>query len=159
MDRTDLILLRALQRDGRATNVELAQLANLSESSCLRRVRQLEVSGVIERYAAIVSQQAVGLPLNIFITITLDSQSEATLKAFEREIAAIPEVMECYLMTGTADYLVRIVAHDVADLERVHSTRLTRLAGVARVTSSIAMRQVVRRPELPQSALRLPNAH
>jgi Lrp/AsnC family leucine-responsive transcriptional regulator len=156
MDQTDFILLRALQRDGRATNVELAELANLSESSCLRRVRQLEASGVIERYAAVVSQPAVGLPLNIFINITLDSQSEATLKAFEQEVAAIPEVMECYLMTGSSDYLVRIVAHDVEDLERVHSTRLTRLAGVARVTSSIAMRQVVRRAELPPSALRLP---
>ncbi len=156
MDQTDFILLRALQRDGRATNVELAELANLSESSCLRRVRQLEASGVIERYAAVVSQPAVGLPLNIFINITLDSQSEATLKAFEQEIGAIPEVMECYLMTGSSDYLVRIVAHDVEDLERVHSTRLTRLAHVARVTSSIAMRQVVKRAELPPSALRLP---
>jgi Lrp/AsnC family transcriptional regulator, leucine-responsive regulatory protein len=149
LDRTDRILLKALQRDGRATNVELAQVANLSESSCLRRVRQLEAVGAIERYAAVVSQQAVGLPLNIFITITLESQSEAALKAFEREIASTPEVMECYLMTGTADYLVRIVARDVDDLERIHSTRLTRLAGVARVTSSIAMRQVVRRTELP----------
>jgi Lrp/AsnC family leucine-responsive transcriptional regulator len=149
LDRNDLILLRALQRDGRATNVELAELAGLSESSCLRRVRQLEACGAIERYAAIVNQQAVGLPLNIFVTITLESQSEAALKAFEREIAATPEVMECYLMTGSADYLVRIVAKDVDDLERIHSTHLTRLAGVARVTSSIAMRQVVRRAELP----------
>jgi Lrp/AsnC family leucine-responsive transcriptional regulator len=148
-DRTDLILLRALQRNGRATNVELAQEANLSESSCLRRVRQLEADGVIERYAAIVSQQAIGLPLNIFVTITLESQSEAMLRVFERDIASTPEVMECYLMTGSADYLVRIVARDVDDLERIHSTRLTRLAGVARVTSSIAMRQVVRRAELP----------
>jgi Lrp/AsnC family leucine-responsive transcriptional regulator len=150
LDRTDLILLKALQRDGRATNVELAQQANLSESSCLRRVRQLEAEGVIERYAAVVSQPAVGLPLNIFITITLESQSEAALRAFEREIALMPEVMECYLMTGAADYLLRIVARDVDDLERIHSTRLTRLAGVSRVTSSIAMRQVVRRAELPQ---------
>jgi Lrp/AsnC family leucine-responsive transcriptional regulator len=152
LDRTDLILLKALQRDGRATNVELAQQANLSESSCLRRVRQLEAEGVIERYAAVVSQPAVGLPLNIFITITLESQSEAALRAFEREIALMPEVMECYLMTGAADYLLRIVARDVDDLERVHSTRLTRLAGVSRVTSSIAMRQVVRRAELPQGS-------
>ena len=152
LDRTDLTLLRALQRDGRATNVELAAEANLSESSCLRRVRQLEASGAIERYAAVVSQQAVGLPLNIFITITLESQSETALRSFEREIASVPDVMECYLMTGSADYLVRIVARDVDDLERIHSTRLTRLAGVARVTSSIAMRQVVRRAELPISA-------
>ena len=101
-----------------------------------------------------VSQPAVGLPLNIFITITLESQSEAALQAFEQEIAAMPEVMECYLMTGAADYLIRIVARDVDDLERIHSTRLTRLAGVSRVTSSIAMRQVVRRAELPHRAPR-----
>ena len=149
LDRADSLLLRLLQRDGRATNAELAGQVHLSESSCLRRVRQLEAGGAIERYAAIVNQHAVGLPLNIFVTITLESQAEAALKAFEREIAAMPEVMECYLMTGAADYLVRIVARDVADLERIHSTRLTRLAGVARVTSSVAMRQVVRRAELP----------
>ena len=83
------------------------------------------------------------------MTITLESQSEAALKAFELEIASIPEVMECYLMTGSADYLVRVVARDVDDLERIHSTRLTRLVGVSRVTSSISMRQVVRRAELP----------
>lgn len=148
LDRADLILLRELQRNGRATHVELAEQASLSESSCLRRVRQLEADGVIERYAAIVNQRAVGLPLNIFVTITLESQSEATLRAFEREIASVPEVMECYLMTGAEDYLVRVVARDVDDLERIHSTRLTRLAGVARVTSSIAMRQVVRRSDL-----------
>jgi len=143
MDSHDLILLRELQRNGRATNVELAEKAHLSESSCQRRVRQLEAAGAIERYAAVVSQQAV------FVTITLESQSEAALKAFEREIAAIPEVMECYLMTGSADYLVRVVARDVDDLERIHSTRLTRLVGVSRVTSSISMRQVVRRADLP----------
>lgn len=151
LDRTDGILLRALQRNGRATHVELAQQAHLSESSCLRRVRQLETDGVIERYAAVVSQQALGLPLNIFVTITLESQAEATLRQFETEIAHAPEVMECYLMTGTADYLVRVVARDVDDLERIHATRLTRLTGVARVTSSIALRQVVRRAELPHN--------
>src|SRR3984957_5316702 len=97
MDSHDLILLRELQRNGRATNVELAEKAHLSESSCQRRVRQLEAAGAIERYAAIVSQQAVGLPLNIFITITLESQSETALRSFEHEIAATPEVMECYM--------------------------------------------------------------
>jgi Lrp/AsnC family leucine-responsive transcriptional regulator len=149
IDSRDLILLKLLQRDGRATNVELAEEAHLSESSCQRRVRQLEDAGAIERYAAIVNQRAVGLPLNIFVSITLESQSEAALKAFEREIAHIPEVMECYLMTGSADYLVRIVAHDVDDLGRIHAAKLTRLVGVSRVTSSIALRQVVRRAELP----------
>jgi len=149
LDRADTALLRELQRDGRATNVELAQRVALSESSCLRRLRQLEASGAIERYAAILNPAAVGLPLNVFVTITLESQSEAALRAFEREIQAVPEVMECYLMTGSADYLVRIAVRDVADLERIHSSRLTRIPGVARVMSSIAMRQTVRRLELP----------
>src|SRR3569833_2408937 len=120
LDRADVALLRELQRDGRATNVELAQRVGLSESSCLRRLRQLETSGAIERYAAILNQPAVGLPLNVFVTITLESQSEAALRAFEREIQAVPEVMECYLMTGSADYLLRLAARDVDDLERIH---------------------------------------
>ena len=149
LDRSDVALLRELQRDGRATNVELAQRVGLSESSCLRRLRQLEASGAIERYAAILNQAAVGLPLNVFVTVTLESQSETALRAFEREIQAVPEVMECYLMTGSADYLVRITARDVDDLERIHAMRLTKIPGVARVMSSIAMRQVVRRLELP----------
>lgn len=151
LDSHDLVLLRALQQDGRATNAELAQRAHLSESTCLRRVKQLEAAGAVERYAAVVNQRVVGLPLNIFVTITLESQSEAALQAFEREIASAPEVMECYLMTGTADYLLRVVARDIDDLERIHASRLTRLKGVARVTSSISMRQVVRRAELPLS--------
>lgn len=149
LDRSDIILLRELQKHGRATNVELANRTGLSESSCLRRTRQLEESGAIERYSAILNPQVVGWPLNIFISVSLESQAEASLRAFEKEIASVPEVMECYLMTGSADYLVRIAARDVEDLERIHSTRLTKLTGVSRVTSSIAMRQVVRRQELP----------
>jgi len=141
--------LRILQRDGRMTNADLSREASLSESACLRRVKALEQSGVIERYAAVVNQRLVGLPLNVFVTITLTSQAEAVLKSFEAEIAAVPEVMECYLMTGGSDYLLRVAARDVDDLERIHSTRLTRLSGVARVTSSITLRQVVRRAELP----------
>ena len=148
-DRFDLQLLKALQRHGRATSAELSRAANLSESSCLRRVRQLEADGIIQRYAAIVAQERVGLGLNIFVTITLTSQSETALRHFEAEVARIDEVMECFLMTGTADYLIRLVACDVDDLEHLHATRLTRLPHVARVTSSIAMRQVVRRTDLP----------
>jgi len=148
-DSFDFSLLRALQRHGRATNAELSQSANLSESSCLRRVRQLEADGVIQRYAAIIAPDRIGFRLNAFVTITLVSQSEAALKEFEREVARIDEVMECFLMTGSADYLIHLVARDVDDLERLHATRLTRLPNVARVTSSIAMREVVRRTDLP----------
>ena len=152
LDAVDLSLLAALQRDGRATNTELAQQARLSESACLRRVKILEQKGVIERYAAVINPRAVGLPLSVFVTISLTAQSEAALAAFEREIATVPEVMECYLMTGSSDFLVRVVARDVDDLARIHSTRLTRLTGVARVTSSIALRAIVRRADLPLGA-------
>ena len=152
MDSHDLILLRELQRNGRATNVELAEKAHLSESSCQRRVRQLEAAGAIERYAAVVSQQAVGLPLNIFVTITLESQSEASLKAFEREIGAIPEVMECYLMTGESDYQLRVLVASLAEFEDFLRHKLTKIAGVAQVTSSFALRPVVYTTQLPLRA-------
>ena len=149
LDATDLILLAALQVDGRSTNADLASHAHLSESACLRRVRLLEQRGVIERYAAVINQRAVGLPLTVFVTISLTGQSEAALVAFEQEIATVPEVMECYLMTGSSDFLVRVVAKDVDDLARIHSTRLTRLSGVSHVNSSIALQTIVKRTNLP----------
>jgi DNA-binding Lrp family transcriptional regulator len=149
LDVIDLSLLAALQKDGRMTNAQLAEQAHLSESACLRRVRLLEQKGVIERYSAVINQRAVGLALSVFVTIALSSQSEAALAAFEHEIATVPEVMECYLMTGSSDFLVRIVAKDVDDLARIHATRLTRLSGVSRVTSSIALRSIVKRQDLP----------
>lgn len=109
---------------------------------------------MIERYAAIIDQRSVGLPLNVFVTLSLTSQADAALKTFEREVSAVTEVMECYLMTGTSDYLLRVVAADVDDLERIHSTRLSRLSNVSRITSSLALRQVVRRAELPVTTAR-----
>jgi len=152
MDRIDGAILRELQTNGRATNAELSARVHLSESGCFRRVKTLEAEGVIERYAAIVDQRAVGLPLNVFWTITLASQAEEVLSAFEAAVARVPQIMECYLMTGQADYLVRAVARDVDDLEQIHRHWLTRLPGVARVTSSITLRQVVKRAELPIQA-------
>jgi DNA-binding Lrp family transcriptional regulator len=149
LNQVDRKLLRLLQRDGRITNVELAKAANLSESACLRRVRALEERGIISRYAAMIDQRAVGLPLSVFVTVTLSSQAEAALTAFEKAISNVREVAECYLMTGGSDYLLRLVVRDVDDLERVHSQELTRIAGVTRVSSSIAMRTVVKREELP----------
>ena len=149
IDRIDASILQALQANGRATNAELSAQVNLSESGCFRRVRALEADGVIERYAAVVNQRAVGLPLSVFWTITLSSQAEEVLSAFEAAVARVPQVMECYLMTGQADYLVRAVARDMDDLEQIHRHWLTRLPGVARVNSSITLRQVVKRAELP----------
>ncbi|WP_174241441.1 Lrp/AsnC family transcriptional regulator [Caulobacter sp. S45] len=149
LDVRDRQLLRLLQQDGRTTNAELAQAVGMSDSACLRRVKLLESRGLIERFAAVIDQRAAGFPLSVFVTVTLAAQSGDSLQAFERAIADIPEVMECYLMTGSADYLLRLVARDIDDLERIHATRLTRLAGVVRVNSSIALRAVVKRGVLP----------
>jgi len=149
LDAQDRALLRALQRDGRATNAELASIANMSESACLRRVKALEQAGVIERYAAIVSPAAVGLPLTVFVTISLDSQAREVLAEFERAVAQVADVLECHLMTGTSDYILRLAVSDVEALERLHAQTLTRLPHVARVVSSLALRPVVQRPSLP----------
>ncbi|MCI3131575.1 Lrp/AsnC family transcriptional regulator [Phenylobacterium aquaticum] len=149
LDSTDKNLLRRLQARGRATNAELAEAVHLSESACFRRVRVLETEGVITGYAANVSPAAVGLALTVYVSITLSSQAQDVLAAFERAVAEAPEIMECCLMTGQADYMIRLVASDVEDLERLHATLLTRLPGVARINSSIALRTVVRRTALP----------
>jgi len=152
LDRTDQTILAELQRDGRLTNRELAEKVHLSESACLRRVRSLEEAGVIDRYAALVSQTKVGLPGNVFVSITLNRQEQADLAAFEEAVRRVPEVMECYLMTGQQDYLLRVVVTDPADFERLHSQHLTRLPGVARVQSSFALRTVRKSAELPVRA-------
>ncbi len=149
LDAIDRKMLRALQENGRISNADLARTVNLSESACLRRLRTLETEGVISRYAAIINERAVGLPISVFVTVTLSSQAESALTAFETAVATVPEVVECYLMTGVSDYLLRLVVRDVDDLERVHSHELTRIPGVTRVSSSVAMRTVVKRGALP----------
>lgn len=149
IDRYDRAILHALQAEGRKTNSELAESVSLSESACLRRVRELERSGLIEGYTAIINQQRAGCPVNVFVNITLDRQDETDLRAFEEAVRKIPEVMECYLMTGDYDYAVRVVVADTADFERLHSRHLTRLPGVARVHSSFALRTVQKSRELP----------
>lgn len=149
LDNVDKSLLRHLQGHGRATNAELAEAARLSDSACFRRVRALEAEGVITGYAATLDPRAVGLGLTVFVSITLSSQARDLLAAFEAAVAQAPEIMECHLMTGQADYILRVVASDVDDLERLHASLLTRLPGVARINSSIALRTVVRRTALP----------
>ena len=149
LDRHDRHILRELQRDGRVSNVELAARVSLSESATLRRVRALEEAGLISRYVALLNSQKAGYPTNVFVNITLHRQDQADLQAFEEAVRQVPEVMECYLMTGVSDYLVRLVCKDPADFERLHSQHLTRLPGVARVQSSFALRVVRRTTELP----------
>ncbi|HEY9079855.1 Lrp/AsnC family transcriptional regulator [Magnetovibrio sp.] len=145
LDSTDMRLLDALQSDGRITNQDLAEKVNLSPSACLRRVRRLEDSGVINGYVALLNPAKVGRSSNIFIEITLSSQSEAVLDAFELAIAKIPDVMECYLMAGEADYLVRVAVSSAEDYERIHKSYFSRLPGVARIRSIFAMRTVCKK--------------
>ena len=149
LDRYDRAILRLLQQDARVTNARLASEVSQSESACLRRVRALEESGLIEGYTALISQQKAGYPVNVFVSITLDRQSQSGLTAFENAVRKIPEVMECYLMTGEHDYLLRVVVADLADFERVHSQHLTRLPSVVSVQSSFAMRTITRAAALP----------
>ena len=144
-DPTDIRILETLQADGRITNQDLAERAHLSASACLRRVRRLEEDGVIEGYSARLNPSAVGRASSIFIEITLTSQSEAVLDAFERAIADVPDVMECYLMAGDFDYLVRVAASSAEDYERIHKDFLSRLPGVARIRSMFTMRAVCKK--------------
>lgn len=149
LDRTDTLILNALQEDGRISNVRLAERVNLSESACLRRVKALEDDGLIERYVGLVNAQAAGLPGNIFVQIVLQREDGDELEAFEAAVTQVPEVLECFLMTGEFDYLLRVVAKDMGDFERIHRDYLTRLPGVARVHSSVALRTVLRKTALP----------
>ena len=149
IDRIDRHLLDLLQRDGRITNAALAEQVHLSESACLRRVRALEQSGLIAGYGAQINQEKAGFPVNVFVNITLDRQDQADLQSFEQTVRRIPEVMECYLMSGDYDYLLRVVVSDMADFERIHSQHLTRLPGVVRVHSSFALRTVQKSAAVP----------
>jgi DNA-binding Lrp family transcriptional regulator len=152
LDRTDLAILAALQQDGRIANVALASRVALSESACLRRVRALEEAGVIERYAALLNQGAVGLPDSVFVEVSLTREQQEDLDAFESAVRKLPEVMECYLMSGEYDYLLRVVVANTADYERLHREHITRLPGVARVRSSFALRTVAKHTALPLRA-------
>jgi DNA-binding Lrp family transcriptional regulator len=149
LDRYDKAILAALQADGRISNVQLAARVNLSESACLRRVRALEDAGLIDHYVALVNQAKAGVPGNVFVFIALNREVDSELAAFEEAVRDLPEVMECFLMTGEFDYLLRVVVADMADYERLHRDSLTRLPGVARVNSSVAIRTVQKKTELP----------
>lgn len=149
IDRIDRAILHELQLEGRLTNATLAERVRLSESACLRRVRALEANGLIRGYVGLVDQSSAGYPDNVFVRITLTSQQQDDLALFEAEVKKVPEVMECYLMSGDADYLLRVIVADARDYERVHSQHLTRLPGVDRVHSSFALRTVIKKTEIP----------
>ena len=149
LDLIDRLILHWLQQDGRLSNAASAGHVNLSESACLRRVKALEQSGYLCNYVGLVDQALAGYPDNVFVQITLHSQQQDDLAEFESEVAKLPEVMECHLMSGDADYLLRVIVADARDYERLHSQFLTRLPGVARVHSSFALRTVIKKTEVP----------
>ena len=151
LDAIDRRILENLQDDARMRNVDLAGKVGLSPSPCLRRVGNLKETGVIRSYATLVDAEAGGLPVSIFVNVTLEKQIESVLETFEEHIRARPEVMECYLMTGEADYLLRVVTADLGAYERFLIEHLTRIPGVASIKSSFALKQVAYRTALPIS--------
>jgi DNA-binding Lrp family transcriptional regulator len=145
----DHAILRELQRNGRATNAELASAANMSESACFRRLKKLEDTGVIEKYTVRINPAAIGVNLTAVIFIGLANQSDDEVVKFEKAVAKIPEVLECHLLTGTPDYLLRVAVKDLEGLERLYSTALRRLPGIARFSSNLVLRSVVNQSNLP----------
>ena len=149
LDPMDCRLLRVLQRRGRISNAELAEAVNLSASACHRRVQRLEAEGYITGYVALLDPRKLGVPATVFVEITLTAQADEVLDAFERAVARIPDLLECHLTAGTADYILKLVAEDTEDFARIHRQYLTRLPGVAKMQSSFALRTVVKTTALP----------
>jgi len=149
LDAIDRRILAALQENARIANTELSVAVGLSPAPCLRRVRALEEGGVIRKHVSLVDPGAVGLPVSVFVSISLERQVEEALKRFERAILGRPEVMECYLMTGDADYLLRVVCADLAAYERFVLEHLARAPGVSSIRSSFALKQVKYSTALP----------
>ena len=154
MDDIDRKILTVLQNDARITNADLADKVGLSAAPCLRRVRALEEDGVIRKHVTLLDPAAVNLGVTVFVQITLDLQVEGRLDIFEKAIVRRPEVLECYLMTGDSDYLLRVVVPVVAAYERFLKQALTRLEGVASIKSSFALKQVKYSTVLPLTETR-----
>jgi Lrp/AsnC family transcriptional regulator, leucine-responsive regulatory protein len=149
LDDRDLAILKSLQADGRLTNAALADAVNLSPSACLRRVNALEQSGFIAGYVMLLDEKATGFPGAAFVSVTLDQQGRQALEQFEAAVARYPEILECHLLAGSADYLVRIAYRDTSDFERIHRDILTQLPGVFRVQSTLSLRTVKKTTALP----------
>ncbi len=149
MDYIEYKLLNSLQKNARLTNLELAKQVGLSASPCLRRVKTLEETGVITGYSAIINQNKVNLSVNVFVQVSLERQSEERLQVFEEKIMEYEEVMEAYLMTGEADYLLRIVVKDLQAYEKFLKDNLTQIQGIASIRSYFSLKQVTRKYNLP----------
>lgn len=149
LDEIDRRILRALQKNGRLSNAELSEDVHLSPSACHRRVQRMEKEGYIKDYVALVDARKLGVPTTVFVEITLQGQADEVLDAFEKSVARIPDVLECHLMAGTADYLLKVVAEDTEDFARIHRQYLARLPGVGQMQSSFALRTVCKTTALP----------
>lgn len=152
LDALDRAILAALLLDGRQTQVDLAERVPLSPTAIARRIKALEQAGVIEGYEALISRKALGLTMMVIVQISLKSQSEDLLTAFEKAAAAAPAVVACYMMSGEDDYILTVLARDLAEFERIHREQLSRLPGVARLRSSFVLREFATR-QLPASVL------
>jgi len=148
LDRIDYRILHYIQNDARMTNAELAEHVGLSPSPCLRRVKSLERTGIINRYVGIVDATAVGLPISAFVSISLHSQDREALEIFQSRVRTYAEVMECYLMTGTSDFLMRVEVPDLQSYERF-ADKLTRIPGISNIQTSFALKPIVYKTELP----------
>lgn len=149
LDDRDRSILRLLQAEGRLTNADLAERVSLSASACLRRVRTLEQAGLLDGYVALVNARAVGLGGVAFVLITLNQQGRSALDRFEEAVDQHREILECYLLAGSADYMIKIAYADSQDFERIHTTILTRLPNVVRLHSTLALRTVKKITILP----------
>lgn len=149
LDSTDRRILDVLQKRGRISNAELSEAINLSPSACHRRVHRLESDGYISGYVALLNRRKLGMASTIFVEITLRGQTDDILDAFEKAVARIPDVLECHLMAGTADYILKVVAESTDDFARIHRQHLSRLPGVTQMQSSFALRTVFNTTALP----------
>jgi len=155
LDAIDWKILAALQDDARVANVDLAQAVHLSPSPCLARVRALEKDGFIRHYVTLLNPEAVGLGVSVFVQVRLERQIESSINAFEKAIAARPEVMECYLMTGASDYLLRVVVADLREFQ-AFVLDLSKIPGVGNIQSSFALKQVKYKTALPLAGAEQP---
>ncbi len=144
LDATDRRILTVLQKEGRITNADLSERVNLSPSACHRRVQRLEEDGFIAAYVALLDTRKMGRPTTVYVEITLQGQADDLLDAFEQAVAKVPDILECHLMAGTADCLIKIMAEDTEDFARIHRQFLSRLPGVRQMQSSFALRTVVK---------------
>ncbi|MCR8548116.1 Lrp/AsnC family transcriptional regulator [Salipiger sp. P9] len=149
LDDLDRRILRVLQKQGRMSNAELSEQVHLSPSACHRRVQRLETEGYIRGYVALLDARKMNMPTTVFVEITLSAQADEVLDAFEKAVARVPDVLECHLMAGSADYILKVVAEDTEDFARIHRQYLTRLPGVAQMQSSFALLTVFKTTALP----------